>query len=69
MGMIYELDEALRKQKPRKPARAKTYGLYICPSCDRFIERHEQSHGNIEIPYCKWCGQRIDWRAIDNDKG
>lgn len=35
--------------------------LYICPACNKFIEKNEQSHGNIVVPYCKWCGQKIDW--------
>jgi len=37
-------------------------GVYhICPNCDRLISEREPSHGKIKIPYCKWCGQRIDW--------
>lgn len=33
----------------------------ICPNCERFISRYERSHGNVEIPCCKWCGQKLDW--------
>lgn len=36
-------------------------GSSICPNCGRFIMQYEQSHGNIAIRYCKWCGQRLDW--------
>lgn len=55
------LDEALKKQIAQKPERSDSGMFYICPSCQRFIERNEQSHGNIDIPFCKWCGQALDW--------
>lgn len=51
--------DCIEKQMPKKPAKSGSY--YICPSCDRFINQHEQSHGNIDIPHCKWCGQALDW--------
>ena len=55
--------EALKKQVPQKPSPCTNQksNLYICPSCNRFIAKNEQSHGNIDIPYCKWCGQKLDW--------
>lgn len=59
MGM-----EALKKQIPAKPGRARS-GAPLCPCCDRFLNRHEQSHGRIDIPFCKWCGQAIDWEAAN----
>lgn len=43
--------------KPRKS----DAGSSICPNCEHFIMQYEQSHGNITVPYCKWCGQRLDW--------
>lgn len=52
--------EALRKQIPTRTGTTKT-GAPICPCCNRFLDRHEQKHGNIDIPYCKWCGQAIKW--------
>lgn len=51
---------ALEKQIPKKPNKINTKAN-VCPCCNRFIDRHEQKHGNLNIPYCKWCGQAIDW--------
>lgn len=48
--------------KKLKPLASNRYG--ICPYCQRFLHRYEQSlesHGSIEIPHCKWCGQALDW--------
>ena len=56
MGM-----EALKRLTPTKPNKSETMAD-LCPCCNRFIDRHEHSHGNIDIPHCKWCGQAIDWR-------
>lgn len=59
---------AIRKQIPTPPGRSSS-GATLCPSCNRFLDRHEQKHGNLDIPYCKWCGQAIDWKgALDNGK-
>lgn len=55
MGM-----EAIKKQIPTSPKKSNA-GADLCPCCDRFLERREQKHGNLDIPYCKWCGQAIDW--------
>ncbi len=52
---------ALDKQNSKKPHKSESGMFYICPCCDRFIDRNEQAHGNIDIPYCKWCGQKLDW--------
>jgi len=58
MGM-----EALQLRVEKKPKRSETGAYYVCPNCNRFLDRHEQSHGNIDIPHCKWCGQKLDWRT------
>lgn len=42
-----------------EPSSSGVFG--ICPNCEAFLDRYEQSHGNIEIPHCKWCGQVLDW--------
>lgn len=63
---------ALEKQVPKKPKRTGhiIYDIFghgqefcVCPasSCRRFIFQNETSHGKNDIPYCKWCGQAIDW--------
>ena len=59
MGM-----QALQKQIPTKPGKTST-GVTTCPSCNRFVDRHERKHGNLDIPHCKWCGQAIDWGVSD----
>lgn len=53
---------ALKKQIPTKPNNTATRSP-LCPSCNRFIDRHEHKHGNIDIPHCKWCGQALDWEV------
>ena len=67
-GMNAEQDEALaivqkalEKQIPRKPPKSESGTFNICPTCGKFINRREKSHGNIDIPRCKWCGQKLDW--------
>lgn len=57
---IHAIDLTIPKKVPHSDSGA--YG--VCPCCERFIERFEQSHGNIEIPHCKWCGQALDWRGF-----
>lgn len=55
---------AIQRLTPRKPAISSS-GVYgVCPNCRRLVLQFEQSHGNIEIPHCKWCGQALDWRGF-----
>lgn len=58
--------DAVKKQIPTVAMKSDSGSYYICPSCMKLIEHYEISHGNIEIPYCKWCGQRIDWAEGEN---
>ncbi len=67
-GMTAEQDKALaiaqkalEKQIPKKPQKSESRTFDICPTCGKFINRREKSHGNIDIPRCKWCGQKLDW--------
>lgn len=53
---------ALEMQIPKKPQMSESGMFYICPTCSKFINRREKSHGNIDIPHCRWCGQALDWR-------
>lgn len=56
---------AIQRLIPRKPAISNS-GVYgVCPNCRRLVLQFEQSHGNIEIPHCKWCGQALDWKGSD----
>ena len=65
------LDEAIKKQIPQKPKVLDSGEFYSCPNCDIIIRKNEPSHGNIDIPRCKWCGQALDWsegeRSTDNE--
>lgn len=42
--------EALGKQIPKKPV--KTKSEIVCPTCNTFLG---------SSPYCRYCGQAIDW--------
>ena len=60
---------ALEKQVPKKAestgsvmaSRGWIEEFHVCPNCQRFVFRHEQTYGNNDICYCKWCGQALDW--------
>lgn len=61
---------AARIKSERLQARIERSEIYhICPNkdCRRLIERREQSHGNIDIPCCKWCGQALEWTKGDEN--
>lgn len=60
--------EALELRKEKIPQRSESGTFYICPNCNKFIEKNEQSYGKKNIPYCKWCGQALDWKG-DNQNG
>lgn len=45
--------EALEKQIPKKPR--KTRSEIVCPTCKTLIG---------SSPYCRYCGQAIDWGDI-----
>lgn len=55
---------AIQRLTPKKPAPSDSSAYGICPNCRKFLEQFEQSHGNIEIPHCKWCGQALDWKGF-----
>lgn len=43
---------AIEKQIPKKPQKFSTTPYYRCPICGNAV---------MASPYCKWCGQAIDW--------
>ena len=55
--------ELLRIFEGATPQKSDSGMYYVCPNpnCNKFVQRNEQSHGKIDIPYCKWCGQKFDW--------
>lgn len=68
MGMIYDLDAALRKQQPRKPTFVgDEYAAHLCcPCCNKPIV-NVWNKAEYKPNYCHYCGQRLDW-SDDNDK-
>lgn len=46
---------ALEKQIPEKPI--KIYSHYLCPNC--------RSIKTSDMPFCRMCGQAIDWSDED----
>lgn len=54
--------EALENRIPKKPMHSGGSVFYVCPNCYKLIRKNEHSHGKIDIPHCKWCGQALDWR-------
>lgn len=59
------IQKAAEYRIPKMPKRSGSGMFFICPGCRRFLERRELSHGNIDIPHCKWCGQALDWGHYD----
>lgn len=61
---------SIERLTPKEPERSDSGAYSICPNtgCRRFILRREQSHGNIDIPHCKWCGQALEWGDDDGKK-
>ena len=47
--------DALSKQIPRKPE--KTRREIVCPRCRTLVGSN---------PYCKYCGQKLDWEGQTN---
>ena len=45
---------ALEKQIPKKPRKTKTE--IVCPTCATLVG---------SSPYCRYCGQKLDWRNIN----
>lgn len=56
--------EALEKQIKKKPREAVQTGFFWCPDCKRAIKmRIEDS--KININYCPFCGQALDWGGTE----
>lgn len=64
------LAEAVMKQTPTRPLLSDSKLYFLCPNpkCNRFVDRHEPAHGNIDIRNCKWCGQAFDWSEYKDTK-
>lgn len=53
--------DSMAKDIAEKPKISDSRSFHICPRCNKIVRRNEQSHGNLNIPRCKWCGQAWDW--------
>ena len=53
--------EALEKQTPKKPREAVQSGFFWCPACSKAIKMRIEG-SKINISYCPFCGQALDWR-------
>lgn len=64
IGTLYEVREAVEKQKSKKPIEDRHHGIrytevYRCPSCNGSFS------GRGFAKYCFHCGQAIDWSEVD----
>ena len=64
IGTLYEVREAVEKQKPKKPKNVGIEGYrytdtYRCPTCGGNFS------GTGIAKYCYHCGQAIDWSEVD----
>ena len=58
-----EAIKALEKQIPKKPSGDyHSVPHYRCPNCNREVVLYKDS---TRYPYCKYCGQRLDWEGIE----
>lgn len=48
-----EVQEAIEKQKPKKPANKQIEGIGNCPACKHTVL--------YQLGYCLFCGQKLDW--------
>ena len=53
--------KAMSRVIPVKLEKTDSGTFYICSNCKKIVKKNEQSHGNLNIPHCKWCGQAWDW--------
>ncbi len=56
--------EALEKQIKKKPREAAQTGFFWCSDCVRAIKMKIEG-SKINISYCPYCGQALDWRETE----
>ena len=56
--------EALEKQIKKKPREAVQSGFFWCPACSKAIKMRIEG-SKINISYCPFCGQALDWRDME----
>lgn len=66
LGTLDEVREAMEKQKKKKPkGDLHSVPHYRCPNCNSTVKIYQNSKKD-EI--CKWCGQRIEWSEVENER-
>lgn len=54
--------DAFRKATPTEPhGDFHTVPHFRCPTCGKPVKAHLDSP---EMPYCSWCGQKLDWDKV-----
>lgn len=69
LGTYEELEEAVKKQRARKPILIKnpvddSHDIPVCPTCKTIMVRTE-IYGETIDEHCVSCGQFIDWGKED----
>lgn len=66
LGTLEEVREAVEKQEKKKPkGDLHSVPHYRCPNCNSTVKLYQNSKKD-EI--CKWCGQRIEWSEVENER-
>ena len=66
LGTLEEVREAVEKQKKKKPkGDLHSVPHYRCPNCNSTVKLYQNSKKD-EI--CKWCGQRIEWSEVEDER-
>ena len=63
---VYAL-EALYRQLPKKPKESDNDEAVCCPACGSVIHRYDSTHSECSVPFCKWCGQLLNWQEFDSE--
>lgn len=58
------INELVEKVTHKKPVYKKDYignNQYFCPTCNNVVPFTLNRTDQIKYPFCRYCGQRIDW--------
>ncbi len=62
-----DIEAAVKSWTPEEPLFREGSDKTYCPGCKHPISRYAKGHGNYEVSFCKWCGQKIDWSVLDKN--
>lgn len=63
---IKQVIRAVKKAIPKNPHFSLFNGCFWCPECERLIKHKVEDDSEINISYCPYCGQALDWGDTDN---